>query len=447
MNHAQAAEAFLRDKAYVSWHDRALWYVRRKRDRQAKSLKEWEALRAAADRIKAHTLEYLPHYLEEFERNARAHGVHIHWAADAQAHNRIVYELLRARKITKVVKSKSMLTEECGLNPYLEARGIEVTDTDLGERIVQLRGDRPSHIVLPAIHLKREQVGELFEEKLHTQKGNDDPAYLTAQARRALREKFLEAEGAISGVNFAIAESGSIVVCTNEGNADLGTSLARVHIASMGIEKVIPKLEHLGIFTRLLARSATGQAITTYTSHFTAPAEGRELHVVIVDNGRSALLHQKEHKKALQCIRCGACMNTCPIFRRSGGHSYRYTIPGPIGAVLANARSREAYGDLAFASTLCGSCDAVCPVRIDIHDQLLAWRKSYVREGHLSPAKRRLYAWAARLLGHPRLLGYAMRATRLLHPLLKRWPLWGKGRDLPRPAPKSFDTLYGERDG
>jgi len=447
MNHRQEAARFLEDSRYASWHDRALWFVRQKRDKEAKSLPEWEDLRIAAQRIKAHTLKYLPHYLQEFEKNARKNGIIVHWAEDAVAHNRIVHRILENHRITRVVKSKSMLTEECGLNPYLEARGIEVTDTDLGERIVQLKGDRPSHIVLPAIHLKKEQVGKLFEEKLHTQKGNSDPTYLTHEARKHLREKFLEAEGAISGVNFAISETGGIVICTNEGNADLGTSLAKVHIASMGIEKLLPKMFDLGIFTRLLARSATGQAITTYTSHFSAPAEGRELHIVIVDNGRSEILKDPEHKKALQCIRCGACMNTCPIYRRSGGHSYHYTIPGPIGSVLANARSREKYGDLAYASTLCGSCTNVCPVKIDLHQQLLAWRKTYVKEGYLPASKKRFYRIGARILSHPRLMRLLLGVGRRLYPFLKKAKLWGVGREIPKPAKKSFDTWYGERDG
>ncbi len=447
MSHREGARAFLSDPAYARWHDEALWFVRQKRDLEAKSLPEWEDLRREADRIKRHTLEYLPHYLEEFEKNARNNGIVVHWAEDADAHNRIVLDILRKHRITHVVKSKSMLTEECGLNPYLEAYGIEVTDTDLGERIVQLRGDRPSHIVLPAIHLKKEQVGRLFEEKLHTEPGNDDPLYLTRQARAHLREKFLEAEGAISGVNFAISENGTIVVCTNEGNADLGTSLAKVHIACMGIEKVLPAMEHLAIFTRMLARSATGQAITTYTTHFGAPAEGRELHVVIVDNGRSAILKDPEHKKALQCIRCGACMNTCPIYRRSGGHSYHYTIPGPIGSVLANARSPEKYGDLAYASTLCGSCTDICPVKIDLHRQLLAWRKTYVKKGYFPSSKRRLYRLAARILAHPRMMRLLLSIMRWSYPLVERLHPWGEGRKPPRPAKRSFDERYEKKDG
>ena len=241
-----------------------------------------------------------------------------------------------------------MLTEECGLNPYLKDRGIEVVDTDLGERIVQLADEHPSHIVLPAIHKKKEEVGELFHKHLNTEKGASDPTYLTGAAREHLREKFLNADAAITGINFAIAETGGFVVCTNEGNVDMGANLAPVHIACMGIEKLIPKVEHLGVFLRLLARSATGQAITTYSSHFHKPADGKELHIVLVDNGRTEQLGREDFRKSLNCIRCGACMNTCPIYRRSGGHSYTYTIPGPIGAILSPGKDLKKHSSLPF---------------------------------------------------------------------------------------------------
>jgi L-lactate dehydrogenase complex protein LldF len=237
----------------------------------------------------------------------------VHWARDAVEHNQIVHRILAERGVTRLVKSKSMLTEECHLNPYLEARGVEVVDTDLGERIVQLAREPPSHIVMPAIHKKKEEIGELFHEHLHTEKGASDPKYLTEAARQHLRHRFLEAGAGLSGVNFAVAETGGIVVCTNEGNADMGTSLPPVHIACMGVEKLVPRQRDLAVFLRLLARSATGQPVTAYATHFYGPRRDGELHIVIVDNGRSALLGNPLLRRSLACIRCGACMNTCPV--------------------------------------------------------------------------------------------------------------------------------------
>ena len=236
------------------------------------------------------------------------------------------------------------------MNPYLMGRGIDVIESDLGERIIQFADQDPSHIVLPAIHLKKEEVGKLFEKKLDTESGNYDPTYLTGAARKHLREHFVSAEVAMTGVNFAIAESGGFAVCTNEGNADMGVHHARIHIASMGIEKVIPGKEQLAVFLRLLARSATGQPVTTYTSHFQKPVKDKEIHLIIVDNGRSEHLGKEKFWRALKCIRCGACLNTCPVYRSSGGHSYGYTIPGPIGSILTPRVDLKQYSDLPFAS-------------------------------------------------------------------------------------------------
>eukprot|EP01029_Cantina_marsupialis_P031506 TRINITY_DN9127_c0_g1_i2.p1 TRINITY_DN9127_c0_g1~~TRINITY_DN9127_c0_g1_i2.p1 ORF type:complete len:338 (-),score=50.35 TRINITY_DN9127_c0_g1_i2:50-1063(-) len=315
-NHPLKAEAFVKNDERMHWHDKALWFVREKRDRASKSIPEWETLRVYADQIKTHTMANLDKYLLEFEENANKRGIKVHFAKDAQEHNEIVYNILKENEVKKVVKSKSMLTEECHLNPYLEERGLEVVDTDLGERIVQFRKETPSHIVLPAIHLKKEDVAKTFHEKIGTDENNSDPTYLTRAARAHLREKFLDADVGITGVNFAIANTGGVVVCTNEGNADMGASLPKLHIACMGIEKIIPRLEDLSVFTRLLARSATGQPITSYTSHFHGPIEGGQMHIVVVDNKRTPFLQSESYKKALNCIRCGACMNTCPIYRR-----------------------------------------------------------------------------------------------------------------------------------
>jgi L-lactate dehydrogenase complex protein LldF len=379
--HSASALRFLENESRVNWHDETLWWIRQKRDKVASEVKDWEKLREVASNIKDQALGDLDHYLLEFEKNAQANGIKIHWANDALEHNEIVLDLLQKRGVSQMVKSKSMLTEECGLNPYLEKHGIEVIDTDLGERIIQWMEQAPSHIVMPAVHLKREEIGEVFAEKLKIPK-SDDPQVLTETARQHLRKYFLHSKVALTGVNFAVADSGAFVVCTNEGNADMGAHLADIHIASMGIEKIIPKTEHLGVFLRLLARSATGQPITTYTSHFKSPEKDKEIHLIIVDNGRSGILGKPGFWKALKCIRCGACMNTCPVFRKTGGHSYQSTIPGPIGAILSPHYDSDKYGSLPFASSLCGSCSAVCPVKIDIDKQLYAWRQELTRESH-----------------------------------------------------------------
>lgn len=377
--HPELANHFLKDEPRTNWHDETLWWVRKKRDKAASEVKDWEKLRQVASNIKEQALGDLDNYLLEFEKNATENGIKIHWAVDAGEHNKIVLELLQRKNASQLVKSKSMLTEECGLNPYLEQHGIDVIDTDLGERIIQWMNQTPSHIVMPAIHLKKKEIGEVFAGKLNIPE-SDDAQLLTETARQHLRGYFLGSKVALTGVNFAIADSGAFVVCTNEGNADMGVHLADMHIASMGIEKLLPKTEHLGVFLRLLARSATGQPITAYTSHFKKPEKGKEIHLILVDNGRSVILGKPDFWKALKCIRCGACMNTCPVFRKTGGHSYQSTIPGPIGAVLAPHYDSEKYRSLPFASSLCGSCSAICPVKIDIDKQLYTWRQLLTKE-------------------------------------------------------------------
>lgn len=446
--HAENAAEFIRNEPRTDWHDESLWFIRAKRDKAAGSVPEWEQLRELASRIKDNVLSELDRYLEQFEANAIRNGVQVHWAANAEEHNRIVHGILVKHQVLRLVKSKSMLTEECGLNEYLIERGIEVVDTDLGERIIQLREEPPSHIVMPAIHLKKEEIGALFHEKLQTEKGATDPAYLTEAARQHLRQKFLHAQAAITGVNFAIAETGGVVVCTNEGNADMGVHLAPVQIHCMGIEKIIPRSADLGVFTRLLARSATGQPITIYTSHFHRPRPGGEMHIVIVDNGRSTQLGRQDFRNSLKCIRCGACMNTCPVYRRSGGHSDGATIPGPIGSILTPGIDLKTYGSLPFASTLCGSCSDVCPVRINIHEQLYRWRQVIAEEGHLSFAKRLGMRLAGGVLARPAWYDFAGRAARrairwLPRPFLyNRWNVWGKSRESPAPPKQSFKEWY-----
>jgi L-lactate dehydrogenase complex protein LldF len=303
-------------------------------------------------------------------------------------------------------------------------------------------------VVAPAIHLKREEVGALFHRTLGTPEGLSDPTALAAAAREHLRTRFLGCDAALTGVNVGVAETGGIVVVTNEGNADLGVSLAPLHIASMGIEKLVPRLEHLAVILRLLARSATGQPISVYTSHVHAPRAGGELHLVLVDNGRTAQLARPEFRKSLQCIRCGACLNTCPVFRRSGGYSYGYVLPGPIGSVLAPGVDPRAHRSLPFASSLCLSCGDICPVKVDLPDQLYRWRQRLGARRLVSFRKRaamRVMGW---VLARPRWYertGYLARwalahvPRRLLAALARPWTV---DRDLPDAPAESFREWY-----
>jgi L-lactate dehydrogenase complex protein LldF len=445
--HPAAAARFLSDGARAAWHDGALWHVRARRDAAAAALPEWEALRERAEAIRRHALGCLAESLERFEANAVRLGAHVHFARDAAEHNAVVLDILRRHGATRVVKSKSMLTEECGLNPHLEVHGVEVVDTDLGERIVQLRGEPPSHIVLPAIHLRRGEVGALFHERLGTAPGLETPADLAEAARGDLRRAFLRAEAGITGANFALADSGGLVICTNEGNADLGMALPPLHVACLGIEKVLPRAADLPVLLRLLARSATGQAITAYTSHVHGPRPGGALHVVLVDNGRSALLADPALRGALACIRCGACLNTCPVYRRSGGHSYGTPVAGPIGSVLEPARDPRGHASLPFACSLCGSCREVCPVRIDLPGALVALRSRVP----VPRARRWAAGLAAFALRHPALSAaagaLARRGLRWLPEPLWRRSAWGRGRARPPLPATSFRTAWRRRRG
>lgn len=448
-SHAELADIFNKDEDRVDWHDETLWWVRAKRDKAAHGLPEWEALRETASQIKHNVLSNLGQYLQQFEANAKANGITVHWAANADEHNRIVHKIIRDEGVTQMVKSKSMLTEECGLNEYLAEHGMEVIDSDLGERIVQLAKEPPSHIVLPCIHKKKEEIGDLFHMYLGTPSNVSDPQILTEAARQHLRDTFLTRKVALTGVNFAIAETGEFVVCTNEGNADMGAHLANVHIACMGIEKLLPERKHLGVFLRLLTRSATGQPITTYSSHFSKPREGQQMHIVLVDNGRSVQLGRKDFRNSLKCIRCGACMNTCPVYRRSGGHSYHTAVAGPIGSILAPNLDMKKYADLPFASTLCGSCSNVCPVKIDIHDQLYKWRQVLVKEGYAPTGKKigmQVMTWTLSSPGFYHTAGKAGRWVLKHAPFAVNNKLnpWYKQRDMPEPPKESFGEWYSK---
>ena len=348
---------------------------------------EGEALRDRARDIKTRTLASLDRHLGQLADSVERLGGQVHWAADAAEARRIIVELIRARQARLVVKSKSMTTEEIGLNGALESAGVETIETDLGEYIIQLAGEAPFHIIAPALHKTREEVTQLFVDKLGAPR-LENRQDLMQEARRRLRESFGKADVGITGVNFAVAETGSIAVVENEGNARLTTSLPKVHIAVMGMEKVIPDLESLAVFLKILARSATGQKMSSYVSVVSGPAREdeedgpEEFHLVVLDNGRSRLLADPELRESLNCIRCGACLNVCPVYRRAGGHSYGWVYSGPIGAVInPTLIGADQAAQLPFASSLCGACRDVCPVRIDLPRMLLAQRQRVIAEG------------------------------------------------------------------
>ncbi len=412
--------------------------------------------KAEARRVKAEAINRLPDLLAEFKRNFEAKGGRLFFARDAaQARNYIV-ELARAKKAKLVVKGKSMATEEIELNDALLKDGVEVLETDLGEYIVQLRGERPSHIITPAIHLSKEDIGRLFHEKLQSPY-SEDPEALTATARQHLRAKFFAADMGIVGVNFLIAETGSLVLVENEGNGRMSTTLPDVVVAVTGIEKVIPRLADLSHFLEVLARTATGQKLTAYVNFVNGPRRQyeldgpRELHLVLLDNGRTRMLADPVLREALYCLRCGACLNVCPIYRRVGGHAYGTVYPGPIGSIISPALVHNGQtAHLAFASTLCGACKDICPVSINIPRILLHLRWLATEEGlpitwPAGPARIRASARrAVWLLSRPKLARMLSRlAGMLLRPLAHdgylRWlpppfTAWTKYRDFPLPG-------------
>ena len=459
--HSMAAEAYLQNDAVVTRHDQTFFGVRQKRDRMAQALPEWEDLREAASQIKKHTETHLADYLEKFEQNATKNGVHVHWANDAEEYNRIVFDILSSHQVKKVVKSKSMLTEECHLNTHLEAKGIEVVETDLGERILQMMKLAPSHIVMPALHVHREDIGDCFRKQISNfneiaasyptpHDDPNDPTFLTYVARMHLRQQFAEADAGMTGANFGIAETGDVVVCTNEGNADMSTSIPKLHIVSMGIEKLIPNYKAMGVFQRFVARSGTGQETTVYTSHFRGPRPGGEMHIVLVDNGRSEIIGNAEHWQTLKCMRCGACMNTCPVYRRSAGYSYTYFIPGPIGVNLGMLRDPHKYYDNVSGCSLCCSCDNVCPVKVDLSTQVYRWRQELDSLGHADPMKKMRSNGMSFLFNHPALYTSALRLSPMVNwvpsPLinLKLNP-WAYGHEMMKFPKKSFHQLWKEK--
>ena len=427
------------------------------------ALPDGEARRDRARAVKAHAIASLATLLPELERRVVANGSIVHYASDAAEACAVVLAIAARAGVRLVVKGKSMLSEEIGLNTSLEAAGIETVETDLGEYIVQLAGEPPSHIITPAIHKSQDDVAALFAARLG-EPHHESAEALTAVARRVLREKFRAAGMGVTGVNFASAESGTLVVVENEGNGRMALTLPRIHVALMGIEKLVARDEDLAPMLELLPRSATGQTLTSYVSLVTGPrrpgdVDGPdELHLVIIDNGRTRLLADAPLREALYCLRCGACLNACPVYRRVGGHAYGYAYSGPIGAVVAPALlGIEHAPDLPFASTLCGACRDVCPVRIDIPRLLLTWRgriTAALGAAHGERAVVRGWQWMA---STPRLYALTAPLARLGAAVL-RWapglvhmapPLaaWQRTRELPRPAERSFHERWRARRG
>jgi L-lactate dehydrogenase complex protein LldF len=433
----------------------------------------WEAWREQARQIKVHTLEHLDYYLELLYDNVTKAGGQVHFASDADQANAIVADLVRTRNVRIVTKSKSMVSEELQLNPVLESLGVDVYETDLGEYIIQLAHETPSHLVAPALHKSKEDVARLFHEQLGLPY-MDNIDDLARAARELLRDKFLQADLGISGANFVVAETGTLVIITNEGNGRLCTSAPRIHIAITGMEKVIPSLQDLAVFLRLLPRSATGQRITSYVSMVTGPRRRddedgpEEFHLVLVDNGRSRLLADPQLREALNCIRCGACLNICPVYQKVGGHAYGWVYPGPIGAIISPVLTGVKQAkDLPQASSLCGACREACPVKINIPRMLLHLRQKLAEspdtEEKASTDAERLLARAyARLMSSPILLTVAHRVGRNLQRLLPALPFittikrgkgirkvqlpplsdWTKSKDLPPLPPSTFREIW-----
>jgi L-lactate dehydrogenase complex protein LldF len=353
-----------------------------------------EQLRSAGNAIKRRALKQLPQLLEQLEAQCTRNGIQVHWAEDTAEANRIVLDLMRRHEAPAIVKGKSMVSEEMHLNRFLDEQGIEAVETDLGEFIIQLNHETPSHIIVPAIHKNKDEVATIFNKKIPDTPYTEDVEELTAIARRVLRKRFAMAKVGLSGVNFAIAETGTLLLVENEGNGRMCTTVPEVHVAVMGLEKVIEKLSDVPPLLRLLTGSATGQAITTYVNMITSPRKSeekdgpKEVHLIILDNGRSRMLADPEFRQTLLCIRCGTCLNHCPVYVRIGGHAYGHVYPGPIGKILTpQMEGLEKAGVLATASSLCGACGEVCPVRIPIPDLIRRLRdESYAQDGHAAVA-------------------------------------------------------------
>ncbi len=457
-----AATSALKDPDLRANFRRAMDGLIAKRAAQFSDPAEWREMRNLGASIRARSLAKLPSLLERLEANCTKNGIQVRWAETTEEANGIVLEILRSCGATRVVKGKSMVSEEMHLNEFLEEHGVESVESDLGEYIIQLDGETPSHIIMPAIHKNRQQIARLLGEKIRGARYTEDIDELTGIARRVLRKKFLEADAGISGVNFAVAETGTLCLVENEGNGRMSTHVPPVHIALMGLEKVVETLEDVPALYSLLTRSATGQSITTYFNMITRPrTEGEKdgpfaVYLVILDNGRSRIAQDPQLSATLRCIRCGACMNHCPVYTRVGGHAYEATYPGPIGKILTpQTEGVGARHDLVEASSLCGACGEVCPVGIPIPELIVRLRReaaqpsrdSTVRGAGTGRGRAETFAWWLWERAHRRpllyrLLGFA--ATRLRRFIPGRLPVlaaWTSARSTPRPAPRTLHEL------
>lgn len=456
----QAARALLGNAQLRHNVHHATDVIRGKRAKVVSEMPDWEQLRESGWQIKRHTLRYLDFYLDQFESACTRAGGHVHWARDADEGNRIIVGLLEARAAKEVIKVKTMTSDEIGLNRALEAAGITPYETDLADLIVQLGEDQPSHIVVPALHRNKAEIRRIFLEKMKLSDLGERPEDLTDAARRYLREKFLRVNAAISGANFAIAETGAVCVVESEGNGRMCLSLPEMLITLIGIEKIIPTFQDLEVFLQLLPRSATGERMNPYNSIWTGvtPGDGpREFHVVLLDNGRANILANEESRDTLDCIRCGACLNACPVYRQTGGHAYGSVYGGPIGAILTpQLQSMKHSQSLPYASSLCGACYEVCPVKINIPEILIQLRSEIVANGDASVSERMAMKAAAFALSTPGKLSAAQAFARIAQVpfehdgLIRHLPgelgNWTDTRDL-APVPKqSFRQWWRERE-
>jgi len=453
-----SANRVTRDAQLRAFLQRTLLKYQETRGRQQAAFQDWPSARQAAAEAKWEAVNHLDHYLVQFEENLLQRGTKVHWARHGAEAREIILGLLRDHNARTVIKSKSMATEEIHLNDALAQAGFEVVESDLGEYICQLKEEPPYHLVFPAMHLSREQISELFHDKLGSER-TSNPEELTLIARRVLRQKYVQADAGITGANFAVAETGMISITENEGNARLTAALPKIMITLVGIEKVLPRLDDLALLLPMLATAGTGQPLTCYNSQYAGPRQPgecdgpEEYHVILLDNHRTALLADAEQRDALHCIRCGACLNICPIFRNVGGHTYGTTYGGPIGSVITpHFRGLQDWKHLSSASSLCGACSETCPVKINIHHHLLHNRRNGQQEKAIWVEQLgfRFFTFVA---NSPALWQFFMELGRFFEPLLKRVrktrldPLrpWTRTREFPPLADQTFKEWWRQR--